>query len=101
MKALDVQLVKPVVMLDRDVLPAALELRREEWRDLLRGPHVAQARLILQHLIDLPIRIHNDPAPKWMTRTRPGGLLVRLVQSVASPAGSAKRWKTSFSGIAA
>lgn len=33
-------------------------------------------RLILHHLSDLPIRIHNEPAPKWMTQTRPGRLLV-------------------------
>ena len=32
----------------------------------------------------LPIRIHNKPAPRWMTKTRPGGLLVGLIQSVAS-----------------
>jgi hypothetical protein len=75
---------------DREALKAALQLRKGEWRDLLRGPHVAQARLILQHLIDLPIRIPNAPKPKWMTKTRPGGLLVGLVQSLASPTGAAR-----------
>ena len=64
---------------------------------------MAQARLVLQHLIELPgIRIANQPVPKyitkgdtwvtdnigkWTAQTRPGGLLVKLVQSVASPAG--------------
>jgi hypothetical protein len=85
-------------MPDRDVLRAALTLREDEWRDVLRGPHIAQARLVLQHLIELPgIRISNQPVPKyikksdargtWTATTRPGGLLVGLVQSVASPAG--------------
>lgn len=85
LKVFDAQLAKPVVLPDREVLKAALELRKGQWRDLLRGPHVAQARLVLQHLIDLPVYVMNEPAPKWMTRTRPGGLLVGLVQSVASP----------------
>ena len=51
--------------------------------------------MILQHLIDLPIRIMNTPAPKfikrarhhhgkWVAQTRPGGMLVGPVQSVAS-----------------
>ena len=70
---------------------AALLLRGTEWRDVLRGPHVEQARLVLQHLIDLPIRITNQAAPdyigKWAANTRPGGLLVGLVQKVASPTG--------------
>ena len=95
LKLLDVNLAKPVMMPDRDVLKAALELRRGQWRDVLRGPHIQQARLVLQHLIDLPIKVHNEPAPKWMTRTRPGGLLVGLyqghntylIQNVASPTG--------------
>ena len=76
LKSIDAKLAKPVVLPDRDVLKAALEFRKGEWRDLLRGPHVAQGRLILQHLIELPIRIPNEPKPKWMARTRPGGLLV-------------------------
>jgi len=25
-------------------------------------------RLVLQHLVDLPIRIHNEPKPKWIAR---------------------------------
>jgi len=74
LKSIDAKLAKPVVLPDRDVLKAALEFRKGEWRDVLRGRHVAQARLILQHLIDLPIRIPNAPAPKWMTKTRPGRL---------------------------
>ena len=64
---------------------------------------------MLQHLIDLPIKILNQPAPKfirkgdrrgteniskWAATTRPGGLLVGLVQSVASPSGIARDWTT-------
>ena len=85
LKTIDAKLAKPIVMPDRDVLKAALELRKGQWRDVLRGPHIAQARMVLQHLIDLPIRIHNQPKQKWMTQTRPGGLLVGLIQKVASP----------------
>lgn len=73
LKSLDAKLAKPVVLPDREVLKAALEFRKGEWRDLLRGPHVAQGRLILQHMIELPIRIPNEPKPKWMTKTRPEG----------------------------
>lgn len=87
LKALDAALIKPVVMRDRDVLRTALELRKGEWRNLLRGPHVQQGRLILQHLLDLPIRVMNEPTPKWVAQTRPGGMLVGLVQSLASPRG--------------
>jgi hypothetical protein len=87
-------------MPDREVLRAALRLREGQWRDVLRSKHIAQARLVLQHLIDLPIKILNQPVPqyikksdtrgtenigKWAAPTRPGGLLVGLVQSVASP----------------
>lgn len=48
-----------------------------------------QARIVLQHLLDLPIRIHNEPKPKWMASARPEGLAVGLIQSVASPTGIA------------
>jgi hypothetical protein len=87
LKALDAKLAKPVVLPDREALKAALELRKGDWRGLLRGRHVAQARLILQHLIDLPIRISNEPVPdfikrgKWKAKTKPGGMLVGLVLS--------------------
>jgi hypothetical protein len=98
---LDKQLAKPVERPDRATLRTALELRRGDWRGLLRGPHIAQARLILQHCIDLPIRVFNDPKPRWITTARESGLLVGLthvwngnsyvpagsVQSVASPTG--------------
>ena len=47
-----------------------------DWRHILRGPHVAQARLVLQHLVDLPIRVMNEPKPKWIAEARPKGLAV-------------------------
>jgi hypothetical protein len=90
-------------MLDRDVLRTALRLREGQWRDVLRSKHIAQARLVLQHLIDLPIKILNQPVPKyikkgdtrgtenigkWAATTRPERLLVGLVQNVASPRGT-------------
>lgn len=114
LKALDAQLAKPVVIPDREMLRAALELRRRDWRKILRSPaHLQQARLILQHLIDLPIKIHNDPVPayikksvanhkrtgKWSTQTRPGGLLVGLIQNVASPTAPDHEWMAKFEGF--
>jgi hypothetical protein len=93
---------KPTQILDREVMRAALRLREGQWREVLRGKHIAQARLVLQHLIDLPIKILNQPVPtfikkgdrrgteniaKWTATTRPGGLLVGLVHNMASPAG--------------
>jgi hypothetical protein len=64
---------------------------------VLRGKHIPQARLALQHLMNPPIQILNQPVPSytrkgdtrgiWRAETRPGGLLVGLVQSVASPTG--------------
>jgi hypothetical protein len=102
LKALDATLAKPVVIPDRDVLRAALRLRGVEWRDVLRAKRIQQAGLVLQHLVQLPIKILNQPIPKyikkgdtrgmenigkWGVHTRAGGLLVGLVQSVASPAG--------------
>jgi hypothetical protein len=103
LKAVDAKLAEPVVIPDREVPKAALELRTAEWRNILRGPHIAQARVVLQHLIDLPIRVVNTPtpeyvdtpgvlwgdpreyAPKWIAAVRPEGLTVGLIQSVASP----------------
>ena len=40
------------------------------------------------------IRIINEPKPKWMTQTRPGGMLVGLVQSLAFPPGFGLRART-------
>jgi len=37
----------PVNSPNRDVLRTALELRTADWRNILRGPHVAQARTVL------------------------------------------------------
>jgi len=69
---LDKQLAQPVDTPGRDVLRAALELRAGQWRDILRSrKYVAQARTVLQHLIELPLKISNEPKPKWMTKTRP------------------------------
>jgi hypothetical protein len=100
LRTLDAKLAKPVLIPDRDVLRAALQLRGGEWRDVLRSKHIAQARLVLQHLMELPIKILNQPIPKyikkgdtrgtgkWAVNTRPGGMLVGLVQNVASPRGN-------------
>jgi site-specific DNA recombinase len=81
LRTLDKALARPVERPDRAVLRAALELRRGEWKDLLRSQHVAQARLILQHVLTLPIRISNEPKPRWMTSAHGNGLLVGLIQS--------------------
>jgi site-specific DNA recombinase len=102
LKTLDHRLAHPVVQLDREALKAALELRTADWRGVLRGPHIAQARVVLQHLLELPIRVvspspqyvdtpgvlYGDPRPaKWIAAARPEGLTVGLIQSVASPTG--------------
>ena len=87
LKGITAQLARPFTLPDRDVLKAALELRTADWRTILRGPHVQQARTVLQHIIDLPIHIFNEPKPKWVADGRPEGLTVGLVQSVASPPG--------------
>ena len=86
LKVVTAELAKPVDAPDRETLKAALELRTADWRDILRGPHVAQARLVLQHLIELPINVINQPVPKWIAAVKPGGLTVGI-QSVASPTG--------------
>ena len=101
-KAVSAKLARPAVEpLDREVLRAALKLREGQWKQVLRGPHIAQARLVLQHLIDLPIHVMNTPRPSyikagtqgteriptWGAHTRPGGLLTGLVQNLASPPG--------------
>ena len=87
LKHIDQQLGKVTILPDREALKAALELRSADWRGVLRGQHMAQARQVLQHLIDLPIRIVNEPVPKWMAAARPEGLTIGLIQSVASPPG--------------
>jgi hypothetical protein len=50
------------------VLRAALRLRGAECRDVLRGKHIPQARLVLQHLMNLPIRILNQPVPSYIAK---------------------------------
>jgi hypothetical protein len=109
LKQLDKQIAKPAEMPDREVLKAALELRTGQWRNVLRSRHVAQARLVLQHLIDLPIKVLNEPKPHyikkgdtrgiWRAQTRPGGLLVGLIQNVASPDGSGASLRGANVGI--
>ena len=93
LKAVSAKLARPVVEpLDREVLRAALKLREGQWKQVLRGPHIAQARLVLQHLIDLPIHVMlprpsyikvgtqgTERIPRWEARTRPGALLTGLV----------------------
>src|SRR5882724_3516168 len=87
LRTLDRRLSQRVEPLDKQALRAALELRRGDWRGLLRGPHVAQARQVLQACVELPMRVFNDPKPRWMTYTRGTGLLAGLVQTMASPTG--------------
>jgi len=93
---LDKQLARPVERPDRATLRAALELRKGDWRGLLRGPHIAQARLILQHCIELPIRILNEPKPRWLATAKETGLLVGLTHvwrdGAYVPAGSVCRF---------
>ena len=76
------------------------------------GQQASALTLILQHLIDLPIRVENEPVPKfmkkgdergqltwkngrWIAHTRPDGLLVGLIQSVASPGGNGTSYSSS------
>ena len=104
LKALDARLARPAETPDREALRDALEQRRRDWRAVLRGQHVAPARLVLQHLLELPLRIMNEPAPRWVTQARPGGLLAGI-QNLASPRGceDSRRWQpaTFVAGVAA
>jgi DNA invertase Pin-like site-specific DNA recombinase len=112
LKSLDARLAQPKPEpLDRETLRAALELRGQEWRGVLRSKHISQARLVLQHLIELPFQVwsFHDAPPHirkeleargvkgqvgrgkqvkevWCgAKTRANGLTTGLVQSVASP----------------
>ena len=98
LKVIDAKLGRAVVLPAREILQAALELRSADWRSALRGPHIAQARVVLQHLLDLPIRIHNAPKPKWLAAVRPEGLIV-LVQAVASPTRTVLSDQPVFQGV--
>jgi hypothetical protein len=92
---------------DKDVLRAALEQRRIDWQGILRGPYVELARVVLQHLIDLPIVVWNTPPPPyikkgdtsghWTATARQDGLAVGL--SVASPKGTVSSYQPVFEGI--
>jgi hypothetical protein len=103
----EAQLARPMVTLDCDVLWTALEQRAEDWRGILRAPHLTQARMVLKQLVELPIRIELDPAivlkdtpgvlwgdprnGRWITTARPDGLLVGMDQSkLASPTVTAR-----------
>jgi len=44
-----------------------VEARSAQWRDVLRGPHVGRTRLVLQHLMALPLRVLNPPVPPYIT----------------------------------
>ena len=97
LKTLDKELARPVFAPERDELRAALQLRGAEWRGVLRSKHVEQARVVLQHLMDLPIRVINEPLPSyikrgdqrgiWKARTRPNGMLTGIVPKGTSPTG--------------
>jgi hypothetical protein len=76
----------------------ALERHAGQCRDILRSKHVEQGRMVLQHLIDLPIQVHNEPMPKWLAAARPEGLAVGLIQSVASPTGVVPEWTREVRG---
>jgi hypothetical protein len=54
--------------------------------------------MVLQHLIDLPIRIHNEPKPKWIAGVRRNGLAVVLIQNVVSPTGFVALWSAPITG---
>jgi hypothetical protein len=101
LRQITLQLTKPMVRQDREVLKAALELRSGQWREVLRSQHIAQARLVLQQLVDLPITIHNEPKPKWIAGVGRNGLAVGLICNVASPTGTANSCTLVFTGIAA
>ncbi len=68
---------KPVAIPDRDTLHAALLRRVADWRDVLRGPRVQPARVVLQHLMDLPLLVCNRPVPDY--------ILKRLEQAPVGP----------------
>jgi hypothetical protein len=87
------ELSKPVAIPDRDTLHAALLRRVADWRDVLRGPHVQPARVVLQHLMDLPLLVCDRPVPDyilkrleqapngphWIAAAKPEGLTIGLV----------------------
>jgi site-specific DNA recombinase len=70
LKRLDARLACPIVMPDREQLRAGLDARCQEWRAILRNQHVGPARTVLQHLVALPIRVHNEPMPDYIKRKK-------------------------------
>lgn len=90
MKVLDAKLAKPAAAPEREVL---------------RAKHIPQARLVLEHLIELPIKILIQPVPtyikrgdtreteniEWSAQTRPGRMSVGLVR-MWRPQGDVHEW---------
>ena len=52
----------------RDVLRAALRLRGFEWARRAAGKARPASAPVLQYLLDLPIRIANQPVPQHVKR---------------------------------
>lgn len=99
---------------DRERLRAAWEQRITDWRDVLRQ-QTRQGRQVLRQvvgpiqvrpfdegggtffeptrLVDAEGWIRQDDTPWWEAPVKPEGLLVGLIQSLASPRGTAVRWK--------
>lgn len=59
LKDLDEKLAKSAVTPDREVLRAAVRLRGTQWRDVLRGPHLDQARVVLTPLFSI-LEVYTD-----------------------------------------
>jgi hypothetical protein len=85
LKLLDARLA-PKEARDREPLRLALEQRVADWRKILRS-NAKQGRMVLQQLVG-PLAVHsNNNRPSWLAQPRPEGLLVGMVQGVASPTG--------------
>jgi len=91
LKLLDMRLARRATP-DRQKLQEALEQPVADWRVILRS-NPTQGRMVQTQLIG-PITLHDEstrPAfirkVRWEATPGPAGLLVGLVQSVASPAG--------------
>jgi hypothetical protein len=92
LKAIEARIANPIVIPEREELRQVLERRAGDWRTILRSKHVEQTRLVLQHLIDLPIKVPNEPMPRWLATMKPEGLTVGLIQSGTSPTGVVREW---------
>lgn len=77
----------PTRIPERAVLADALKKRASDWKVAMRQ-NVAQARAVLQQLVALPLTLHTEhDRPRWLAQPRPEGLLVGMVQELASPPG--------------